>query len=213
MNYMNGQKYPRTYHLPWSLGTTSDDKTLSSIEHFIGKKVVVTEKLDGENFTLSHSCCHARSVDSVNHESRTWLKQFWGSIKTDIPTSIKIHGESMFAQHSIFYSELPSYFIAFGVTENQKFLSWDETQFYCESLGIVTAPVLYTGVFDEDVVKGLFTGKSCYGDTQEGYVVRMYDGFDVTDFKSNVAKFVRKNHVQTSQHWMYQKITKNTLVL
>ena len=42
-------KYPRTFHLPWSPGATSDDKMLKSIEHFIGKEVVITEKMDGEN--------------------------------------------------------------------------------------------------------------------------------------------------------------------
>ncbi len=33
-------KYPRTYHLPWSEGITSDDKMLPSIECLKGLKVV-----------------------------------------------------------------------------------------------------------------------------------------------------------------------------
>ena len=41
-------KYPRTSHLPWSLGSTDDDKMLQSVDHFIGQEVVVTVKLDGE---------------------------------------------------------------------------------------------------------------------------------------------------------------------
>jgi len=41
-------KYPRTSHLPWSLGSTNDDKILQSIDHFIDREVVVTVKLDGE---------------------------------------------------------------------------------------------------------------------------------------------------------------------
>jgi len=32
-------KYPRTHHLPWSLGATKDDKTLGSVRHFEGKRV------------------------------------------------------------------------------------------------------------------------------------------------------------------------------
>ena len=39
-------KYPRTPHLPWSLGRTSDDKVLSSVSHFLGENVVVTEKTE-----------------------------------------------------------------------------------------------------------------------------------------------------------------------
>lgn len=42
-------KYPRTYHLPYSEGTTNDDKKLESDEYFRGKYVIITEKLDGEN--------------------------------------------------------------------------------------------------------------------------------------------------------------------
>ena len=45
-------KYPRTYHLPWSEGRTDDDKVLSDDSQFIGKYVVVTEKMDGENTTI-----------------------------------------------------------------------------------------------------------------------------------------------------------------
>lgn len=42
-------KYPRTFHLPWSLGATSDDKVLKNVDHFEGTCVVITEKMDGEN--------------------------------------------------------------------------------------------------------------------------------------------------------------------
>ena len=43
---MKRYKYPRTYHLPWSEGASSDDKThsLSKIaEMFANQEVVVTE--------------------------------------------------------------------------------------------------------------------------------------------------------------------------
>ena len=41
-------KYPRTYHLPWSPGTTSDDKKLSGdwFDMYKGKEIIITEKLD-----------------------------------------------------------------------------------------------------------------------------------------------------------------------
>ena len=49
-------KYPRTYHVPWSPGTTSDDRLLKSVDQFVGKRVVVTEKMDGENTTMRIPC-------------------------------------------------------------------------------------------------------------------------------------------------------------
>ncbi len=43
----------------------------------------------------------------------------------------------------------------------------------------------------------------------EGIVVRNIDSFSNLDFNKNVAKYVRANHVQTSQHWSKQKIVIN----
>jgi len=40
-------KYPRSFHLPWSMGATDDDKTLGSVEHFVGRVVVVANELGG----------------------------------------------------------------------------------------------------------------------------------------------------------------------
>jgi hypothetical protein len=46
----------------------------------------------------------------------------------------------------------------------------------------------------------------------EGYVIRIADQFNLSDFNKKVAKFARKNHVQTDQHWMHgQEIIKNIL--
>ena len=49
---MERVKYPRTYHLPYSKGYTSDDKVLTSDNQFQTMDVVVTEKMDGENTTI-----------------------------------------------------------------------------------------------------------------------------------------------------------------
>lgn len=41
-------KYPRTRHAVWSRTVGDDDKVHSSMDHFQGREVVVTEKMDGE---------------------------------------------------------------------------------------------------------------------------------------------------------------------
>jgi len=38
-------KYPRTLHLPWSLGSTNDDKFMPNVEHFNGKRIVIHVKI------------------------------------------------------------------------------------------------------------------------------------------------------------------------
>jgi hypothetical protein len=41
-----------------------------------------------------------------------------------------------------------------------------------------------------------YTKQSVLGGEQEGYVIRLADGFQYDDFKQSVGKFVRKNHVR-----------------
>ena len=56
-------KYPRTYHLPYSPGTTSDDRILHGewFKHYEGKEIVITEKLDGENTAMTRDDVYART--------------------------------------------------------------------------------------------------------------------------------------------------------
>tara|TARA_Y100000310_G_scaffold332655_1_gene408647 strand:+ start:182 stop:811 length:630 start_codon:yes stop_codon:yes gene_type:complete len=200
--------------LPWSLSRTDDDKTLSeeqAASMFDGKEVVVTEKLDGENTTIySDGKSHARSIDSVHHESRSVIKLLAAKISHELPEGWRLMGENLFAKHSISYDELDDHFVLFGIADqDNNSLSWDEVVQYGEMLELTTAPVLYRGVYDEQTIKALWPRKSAYGADAEGYVVRNADGFALSDFASNVAKFVRKGHVQTDDHWMHQSIVPN----
>ena len=201
-------KYSRTFHLPWSLGVTDDDKVIPSVKIFEGRQVVVTEKMDGENTSMYSHAFHARSLDSKHHYTRDWVKQFWASIARDIPENWRVCGENMYAKHSIEYTNLESYFYGFSVwNEKNEALSWDDTLDWFKLLGITPVPVLYRGIWNEKVIKSLWNK----GDTFEGYVVRSEDSFAYDDFKSNVAKFVRPNHVTTDTHWKFGVITPNKL--
>jgi hypothetical protein len=215
---MTRYKYPRTYHLPWSDGLINDDKRIASIDHFIGKEIVVSEKLDGENTSFSNDYIHARSVDSRNHPSRNWVKALHGKICHEIPSGWRITGENVFACHSIHYHNLNDYFYVFGIyNENNICLSWKDTLLYCEMLGLTPVPILYSGIWNEQKVKACFTGESTAspGDPQEGYVVRITDSypyvFQNSEFNEFAAKMVRKNHIQTTEFWMNQPVKPNLL--
>lgn len=71
-------KYPKTYYLPWSkLEIYGNDRVLENDENFKNRPILVSEKRDGENTSLySDGFVHARSIDSDNHPSRTWIKNF-----------------------------------------------------------------------------------------------------------------------------------------
>lgn len=203
-------KYPRTFHLPWSEGATNDDKILRNVDHFVGTDVVVTEKMDGENTTLYTDHYHARSIDSRHHPSRDWLAAFHATISSDIPEGWRICGENVYAQHSIRYENLESYFLGFSVwNENNVCLSWEETKFWFDLLGITPVRELYVGPFDEARIVEL--QKSLDKTSVEGYVVRSAKEFQYSEFANNVAKFVRPNHVQTDKHWMHSSIVPNKL--
>jgi len=205
----NKMKYPRTRHVEWSEGATSDDKITYDLSYFIGKEIVITEKMDGENSTLMNDSCFARSLDSNNHPSRNWLKGLWGNIRYDIPQNWRICGENLYAQHSLHYDNLPSYFMVFNIWNDRNYaLSWDDTVEWCKLLDLKTVTVLYRGIFDLDFIKKFTINP----EFQEGYVIRLAESFSYKDFGKSVVKWVRKNHVNpNSKHWVTQKMIKNNL--
>ncbi|MFD7528960.1 RNA ligase family protein [Streptomyces sp. NPDC059849] len=202
--------YPRTAHLPWSPGATSDDVRIADLSGLTGREVVVTEKLDGENTTLYADGLHARSLDSAHHPSRGWVKALQGRVGARIPDGWRVCGENMFARHSIPYEELESFFYGFSVWDGERCLDWDRTVAFLRDLGIPVPTVLWRGVFDGRAEKALRALKPDTG-RQEGYVVRPADGFGAADFRRLVAKWVRPGHVQTDTHWMHAAVVANGL--
>jgi len=203
-------KYPKTMHLPWSPSVLTDDKVLRNTNYLENKKIVITEKMDGENTTICFEKAYARSIDSNNHPSRDWIKALWAKIRHDIPEGWKICGENMYAKHSILYTDLPSYFLVFAIyTEKNQFLSWEETKNMCKKMGLEIVPELYIGEFNEKEIRKF--DNIIESRNKEGYVIRNIDRFYYEYFSKNVAKYVRKNHIQTDEHWMTQKIIKNKL--
>ena len=202
-------KYPRTYHLPWSPGFNSDDRVMESTSCFEGKEVVVTVKLDGENCSMYQDHIHARSLDSNNHPSRTWVKNYHSQICGDIPDGWRVCGENLYAKHSIEYNNLPTYFLVFSIWNDKNMcLSWENTKEWCELMGLQMVPVIYEGIWDEDKIKTLYK-ETHGGDPMEGYVVRVKESFFYKDFKICMGKYVRKNHVTTHGHWMRSRLTLN----
>jgi hypothetical protein len=210
-DFVSYVKYPRTYHVSWSPGMHDDDRIHKDMKTFEGEEVVVTEKMDGENTSMYSDYIHARSLDSRHHASRDWIKQFHSTIAHDIPERWRVCVENMYAKHSIAYKQLPSYCLGFSVwNESNECLAWDDTLEWFGLLGITPVPVLYRGIYDEKIIRGLWTDKDW--ETREGYVIRYAGSFSYQAFRKSVAKFVRPKHVQTVKHWMHgQAIEKNGL--
>ena len=203
-------KYPRTQHLPYSESLTDDDKRLDNDDIFKNMEIVITEKMDGENTTIySNGDYHARSLDSKHKEYHSWLLSYIPTFSYLIPENYRICGEYLYAKHSIYYENLENYFYVFSVWNGDDCLSWEETEKFCNNLNLHLVPVLYKGIYDKNICMQI--AKDILKSGGEGFVVRNINGFKYADFGKNVAKFVRKNHVQTDIHWTNSQIIPNQL--
>jgi hypothetical protein len=204
-------KYQRTYHLPWS-NLLKDDRILQDDSNFIGKRVIVSLKMDGENTTMYNDHIHARSIDSKSHETRNWVKGLWSQISYLIDDNMRICGENLYALHTIKYDNLPSYFMMFSIWIDNKCLSWDETVEYSKILSLDLVPIIYDGLYDKNKIIESFQP---YKSSNEGYVVRLADEFYYSDFRKSIAKFVLPEFRQALNnshgHWISKKIEKNLL--
>jgi hypothetical protein len=206
---INRFKYPRTPHLPWSSGNSDDDIMLLNTKHFEGKEVVVTEKLDGENTTMYIDYIHARSINNRPHASREWVKKIHATISYLIPYGWRLCGENVYARHSIAYDHLESYFYLFSIWNDENIcLDWSQTVEWAELLGLKTPKKFYCGVWNEKLISHTPIDTT----HSEGYVVRTTESFPYDAFKHHVAKWVRKNHVTTSEeYWMNKEVIPNLL--
>lgn len=218
-------KMPSMKHLPWSQEHARDQKWLNSEQAkkmFQGKQVVITEKMDGANACLSSTKVFARSHSGEPHRDEWDLlkKKHREELMYKIPDHLAIFGEYLYAKHSIKYEGLPSYFLVFGVynSKNKKWLSWSSVKSIASELGLETVPVIETPHINEQKDKlveeidqfvtydhiedRMPEGESRYGDTREGYVIRDYHEFKLTELQGRMAKCVREDHVTTEElHW------------
>ncbi|MEM9920350.1 MAG: RNA ligase family protein [Bacteroidota bacterium] len=211
------RKYGRTYHYPFSPGTTSDDRINHQYWEDIQQidQLVHTEKLDGENTCLNQYGVFARShAAPTRHPWAGYLKQRWELLKSELG-QLEIFGENLYAIHSIEYLELEQHFFVFAIRELDQWLSWEEVKFYAALLDFPTVPEIALAqtatkeIFEQDVLNitqqpsafrsiDVHSREAC---AMEGIVSRNCNAFAVEDFKSHVFKYVRKDHVRTDEHW------------
>lgn len=208
-------KYPRTYHLPYSPGATKDDKKLKPgwFDNFKGKEIVITEKLDGENSAFTSVDVYSRSHGAPTRSP--WSRNLWDvndglywRVKEMISPDEEVFGENLFGEHSIHYDNLKDYFHIFAVNNLKEniWYSWKDVKDFATMLEIPHVPELWKGIINTEaelqtLVNIFVPGKSKYGDTIEGVVIRITDSFPIEDFPKYVCKWVRPNHVQTDEHW------------
>ncbi|GCE17625.1 RNA ligase family protein [Dictyobacter kobayashii] len=154
-------KYPRTPHIEGS-GIQAGDEDLSVLpfRELLGKYLVVEEKVDGANCALSFDESGQLQLQSRGHyltggprEAQFQLFKSWAySHTTDFMDILAdryiLYGEWLYAKHTVFYTELPHYFLEFDIYDKSTatFLSTEQRQTLLAQLPfVVSARVLYQG--------------------------------------------------------------------
>lgn len=177
-------------------------------------------KMDVENTTLCADwSVYARSVDSKNHWSRDALTSIW-----------KAKGRT--ATHSIEYKGLYTLYPCIAIIDNSNMVYSQRelsvlSQLDCELLAEVgIAPVItnlgeiegdhpHAFVLDHHALKRIDQRKEIVTEytNSEGFVLRNALPFHISEYSSNVVKWVRAGHMQTDKHRTYSSTKRNQLEL
>lgn len=202
-------KYPSSPHWPWSPEVHKDDRYHQNPEFFVGREIVITEKLDGGNTCLNAGEAYARSTGQPATQS--WfamVKKHHAWRTMNIDPRIAIYGEDLYGIHSIVYDPLKENetYRVFNIRDGDSWLSLDEKIKFCVEHDFLMVPILFRGIMNsvEEISKWFESNikqPSVLGPDREGFVMQITDHFHNDSFGECVAKYVRKGHVQTDEHW------------
>lgn len=217
-------KFPTTPHLLW-LGTTPAraDKVLvrDEAETFLRPPVIVEEKVDGANLGLSFDAHGNLLAQNRGHLLQrgikdqfaplwAWLSERETRLFDALEDRFILFGEWCYARHSIHYTRLPDYFLAFDVFDkrDRKFLSSVQRDEICGELKLATVPKVATGVISLVEIPRLIGQSSLYDGPMEGIYLRQESSLWLVQR----AKVVRAEFVQLiGEHWLNQPMVANRL--
>src|SRR5580704_13086614 len=110
--------YLHTLHWQSSLSVHRDDHYHPDCSYFLGRDVVITEKLDGGLTWLSNGHVYARSAEQPTREP--WFDYVKGRTLPKLyalPPTLCVVGEDLYGVHSIEYDPLPDTFFLFHVLD------------------------------------------------------------------------------------------------
>ncbi|KDO21190.1 hypothetical protein SPRG_11049 [Saprolegnia parasitica CBS 223.65] len=220
-------KFPRTRHLLPSGGVTRDDLVLDPMDarRFVQTRVTLQEKVDGANlglflnddFTIvaqnrSHFCNSSTAPQFKGLDIWIQVHQFELIELLSPPGRYVLYGEWLFAQHSIGYTRLPSYFLAFDVLDRQdnSFWSVERVAERLQETSIHMVPTLPTTTLAdfESYQRLLETPSAFYDGPVEGIVIRC----EADGILADRAKLVRDDFIQEiGDHWAKKGVVKNQL--
>lgn len=218
-------RFPHTPHLAWlGEGRPRDDKVLGAHEahELLAHDLVVEEKVDGANLGFSvdeRGVLRAQNRGSyleldAGHGQWKPLKRWLAPRADDLATALfpdlMLFGEWCYAVHSVRYTRLPDWFLAFDVYDRGSGEFWSTTRrdALAAELGLATVPRLGAGRFELAGLEALLGHSRVTDGPAEGLYVR----HEVSDHLHARAKLVRREFVQAiDEHWSKKALVPNTL--
>jgi len=153
-----------------------EDLNAAPFSELAGQHLVVEEKIDGANAGLSFDDTGTLLLQSRGHYLtggarekhfalfKTWASVHQRALHQRLGHRYIVYGEWVYARHTIFYDQLPHYFLEFDVYDRERhvFLSTRRRRLLLEGLPLVSVPVLYEGALSKLDALTAFVGPSLY---------------------------------------------------
>lgn len=220
-------RFPHTPHVAWlGEGKPRDDKVLAphEVAELLSGEVVLEEKVDGAN--LGFSVDEDGTLKAQNRGSyleleapegqwkplKRWLGLRREALIDALWPDLMLFGEWCYAVHSVRYTRLPDWFLAFDVFDRSsgEFWSADRRNGLIENLEIASVPELGRGRYDVESLKKVLAHSHLADGPAEGLYVRR----EVSGRLRARAKLVRQEFVQAiEEHWSKRKLEANRLAV
>jgi len=218
-------RFPHTPHVAWlGQGQPRDDKVLTPGEakEVLANDLVVEEKVDGAN--VGFSVDEEGDLQVQNRGSLLsretyhpqfsplwrWLQPKQDSLAEALFPDLMLFGEWCHAVHSIRYTRLPDWFLAFDVYDRSKGTFWSvpRRDELVHRVGIALVPKLGAGRFDVPGLQKLLVTSRLTEGAAEGLYVRRDEG----DRLVARAKLVNREFTQAiDEHWSRGPLVANHL--
>lgn len=218
-------RFPHTPHLAWlAPERPRADKVLSPNEarELLSGALVVEEKVDGANLGFSvdeHGMLRGQNRGSyVDLDApkgqwkplKRWLAIRQHGLAEALKPGLMLFGEWCYAVHSVRYTRLPDWFLAFDIYDRAKreFWSAERRNALARRLDVAVVPELAQGRFDLEGLKRLMGRSTVTDGPAEGLYVRR----EQSGHLLQRAKLVRAQFVQAiDEHWSRRAIETNQL--
>lgn len=153
-------KYPRTHHIEGSRFQIGDEELdFIPFSQLRDRNLVVEEKMDGANSAISFDASGKMYLQSRGHYLtgggrekhfdyfKQWAYSYQDVLFSCLGSRYIAFGEWLYAKHTIFYNDLPHYWLEFDVYDRDKheFLSTERRRELLANTPVVPVSVLHNG--------------------------------------------------------------------